>query len=81
MFLFLIVVEGLPGLVRQETKASMLKGVKVGMKEVESYVLQFVDDIIFICEDSYTNFITIKVILRCYELTYGQKINFHKSKL
>jgi len=33
------------------------------------------------CEDSYINVFAIKVILRCYELASGLKINFHKSKL
>jgi len=35
----------------------------------------------FTCEDNYQSVLTIKVILRCYELALGSKINFHKSKL
>jgi len=62
-------------------KANLLKGVKVGRNEVEAYVLQFVDDTLFFCEDSYNNVFTIKAILRCYETASGMKINFHKSKL
>ncbi|XP_068461685.1 uncharacterized mitochondrial protein AtMg01250-like [Phaseolus vulgaris] len=38
-FLFIIVVEGLAGLVRQAIKSNMLGGVKVGRNEVESCVL------------------------------------------
>jgi len=33
------------------------------------------------CEDSYSCVVTIKAILRCFELASGLKINFHKSKL
>ena len=44
-------------------------------------ILQFADDTVFFCEDSYTNVVTLKFILRGYELASGLKINFHKSKL
>jgi len=33
------------------------------------------------CEESYVNVFTMKVILKCYELASGLKINFHKSML
>jgi len=51
-FLFLVVVEGLAGLVRQATKANLLKGVKVGFDEVDTCILQFADDTFFVCQDS-----------------------------
>jgi len=35
----------------------------------------------FFCEESYTNVVTLKAILRGFELASGLKINFHKSKL
>jgi len=79
-FLFIVVTEGLIGLVRQALRANMLVGIKVGRKEVEANVLQFADDMIFLCEDSYSNVFTIKAILRYYELASGLKISFHKSK-
>jgi len=34
-------------------------------------MLQFVDDTMFMCEDSYNNVFTIKAILRCYEIAYA----------
>ena len=76
-----MVAEGLSGLVRQAVKANLLRGIKVGRKEVVASVLQFADDTLFLCEDSYSNVLTIKVILRCFELASGLKINFLKSKL
>ena len=79
--LFLVVAEGLAGLVRQASKQNMLTGVKVGWKEIECSMLQFADDTLFMCEDSFSNVFTIKTILRCFELVSGMKINFHKSKL
>jgi len=53
----------------------------VGRSEIECCMLQFADDTLFMCEDSYANIFTIKFILRCYELASGLKINFHKSNL
>ena len=45
-------------------------------------ILQFADDTIFLCEDSFNNVVTLKaIILRGFELASGLKINFHKSKL
>jgi len=80
-FMFIVVVEGLTRLVWQALKANMLVGIKVGRKEVEANVLQFANDTLFLCEDSYSNVFTKKGILRCYELASGLKINYHKSKL
>jgi len=80
-FLFIVVAEGLAGLVRQAVKARLLSGIKIGKKEVEVCILQFADDTVFSCENSYSNVLTLKAILRGFELASGLKINFHKSKL
>jgi len=44
-------------------------------------MLQFGDDTLFLCQDSFSNVVTLKSILRRFELASGLKINFHKSKL
>jgi len=54
-FLFIIVAEGLVGLVRKAVKAKMLSGVKVGRNAVELCMLQFADDTLSLCEDSFRN--------------------------
>jgi len=77
-FLFIVVAEGLAGLVRQVVKANLLSGLKIGTKEVEVCFLQFADDTMFFCEESYTNVVTLKAILRGFELASGLEINFHK---
>jgi len=80
-FLFLVVAEGLAGLVREAVKANLLTGLKVGRKKIELSLLPFADDTLFLCENSFTNVVTLKAILRGFELASGLKINFHKSKL
>jgi len=80
-FLFLVVVEGLAGLVRQAVKANLYTGLLIGRKEVELCMLQFADDTLFFCQDALNNVITLKAILRGFEIASGLKINFYKSKL
>jgi len=76
-----MVVEGLTGLVRKATKANLLSRVKIGSKEVDVSFLQFADNTLFFCEESWRNVIIMKTILRGFEIASGLKINFHKSKL
>ena len=68
-------------MVRQVLSEDMLMGVKVGRNSIECCLLQFVDDTLFMCEDSFDNIFAIKAILQCYEIVSGLKVNFHKSKL
>jgi len=81
LFLFLIVAEGLVGLVCSASKENLLRVVRVGRNELECCMLQFADDTLFMCEDSFSNIFTIKAILRMFEMASGLKVNFHKSKL
>jgi len=80
-FLFLVAAEGLAGIVRQALKVNLLSGLKIGSKELKICILQFADDTLFLCEDTFNNVLTLKVILRGFELASGLKINFHKSRL
>ncbi|XP_068485032.1 uncharacterized protein [Phaseolus vulgaris] len=80
-FLFLIVAQGLVGLVKQVTRKNLFSGLKVGDKKVEVNLLQFADDTLFICESNVQNILCIKAMLRCFELSSGLRVNFHKSKI
>jgi len=72
-FLFLVVAKGLTGMVRQTLRMDLLRGVKVGRNSIECCLLQFADDTLFMCEDSFDNIFAIKAILRCYELASSLK--------
>ena len=80
-FLFLIVVEGLAGLVRAAVSNDIYEGVEVGLKRIEVNLLQFADDILFFCQPTYKCIMVIKTILCCFELVSGLKVNFHKSNV
>jgi len=78
-FLFIIVAEGLAGLVREASRIGILEGVKVGNKSVEVNLLQFADDTLFFCQPQIQCVLAIKAILRSFEVVSGLKVNFYKS--
>lgn len=81
-FLFLVVVEGLNGLLQRAIQTHNFSGYRVGgTRELVISMLQFADDTIFFGEASVWNAQTLKCILRCFELVSGLRVNFHKSKL
>jgi len=44
-------------------------------------MLQYVDDTMFICKDNIQNMVTIKSILRCFQLASRLKVNLNKSSI
>jgi len=80
-FLFLIVAEGLAGLVRQAVKKELYSGIKVGSNGTNVELLQFADDTLFLCETKAQNARTLKVVLRTFELASGLRVNFSKTKV
>jgi hypothetical protein len=79
-FLFLIVAEGLTGLMCKAVSNNAFHGYKVG-NNVMFHTLQFADDTIITGEDTWDNLWLIKTVLRSFELVSGLKVNFHTSKL
>lgn len=80
--LFLIVAEGLNGLFQQAVCPGKFEGYDVGLTNpVKVSLLQFSDDRLFIGNDTLSNTLPIKSVLRCFELVSGLNINLHKSKL
>jgi len=78
-FLFLIVVEGLAGLVREASRTGVLEGVGVGYNRVDIKLLQCTDDTLFFCQTKFQCIMVIKAILQCFEIYFRLKYNFHKS--
>ncbi|GAU47144.1 hypothetical protein TSUD_379210 [Trifolium subterraneum] len=79
-FLFLIAAEGLTGLVKRAVSNGSFHGFKVS-DNIQFQILQFADDTVLVGEGSWENVWTIKTILRGFELVFGMRINFVKSKL
>jgi hypothetical protein len=79
-FLFLIVVEGLSGLMSKAVDSNLFHGYKVS-NNILFHSLQFADDTIIVGEGNWDNLWMIKTILRSFEIVSGLKVNFFKSKL
>ena len=74
-------VEGLNVLFQRAKVIELIKGVSFGSAEVKVSHLQFADNTVIFCEYDKREVITIKRILRYFELISGLKINFSKSML
>jgi hypothetical protein len=80
-FLFLLVAEGLGGLMKRAVELNRFRGFKVGSSEVVISHLQYADDTICVGEATIDNLWALKAILRGFEMASGLKVNFWKSRL
>jgi exonuclease III len=80
-FLFLLVAEGLGGVIRKAVELELFKGFLVGNDGITVSHLQYADDTLCIGEASVQNLWTLKAILRGFEMASGLKVNFWKSCL
>ncbi|XP_058741507.1 uncharacterized mitochondrial protein AtMg01250-like [Vicia villosa] len=79
-FLYVIVAEGLTGLVRKSIQVG-----EFGRFDIKGScwvnILQFADDTLIVGEGTWKHVWAIKAVLRDFELVSGLGINYHKSKL
>lgn len=75
-FLFLIVAQGLLGLVNQAIWKEVFSRLKIGANNVQVKLLQFMDDHLFLCDSNTQNIRAIIVMLRCFKICYGLRVNF-----
>jgi len=80
-FLFLIAPEGLAGVSRTTVEKDLVEGLEIGKKMVKINMLQYVDDTLVFCKANIKSIFNIKVMLNCFELASGLKVNFFKSRL
>jgi hypothetical protein len=78
-FLFLLVAEGLGGLMKKAVEQNSFKGFEVGRNGVVVSHLQYADDTLCIGEATIENLWILKAILRSFEIVSGLKVNFSKS--
>ncbi|XP_028101439.1 uncharacterized protein LOC114300778 [Camellia sinensis] len=78
-FLFNLVVEALNILLQRARELNLLKGVVIGNNQAQLSHLQFANDSLLFCEAALSEVLSLKRILRCFEVASGLKINYHKS--
>ncbi|XP_071726751.1 uncharacterized protein [Rutidosis leptorrhynchoides] len=80
-FLFILAAEGLNVLTKMAVRNNLFIGVEVGNNKIPISHLQYADDTIFFGEWGEGNLRNLMKILKCFELTSGLKVNYHKSIL
>ncbi|KAK3211657.1 hypothetical protein Dsin_016363 [Dipteronia sinensis] len=80
-FIFNTLIKALNSVLLNATDLNLLKGVRLGLGEVNITHRQFTDDTIVFIEPSMQSLLTLKRILRCFKIVFGLQINFHKSSL
>ncbi|XP_071707988.1 uncharacterized protein [Rutidosis leptorrhynchoides] len=80
-FLFILVAEGLHVLTKLAVRNNLFVGVEVGNNMVPISHLQYADDTIFFEKWCESNLKNLMLILKCFELTSGLKVNYQKSSL
>lgn len=82
-FLFLVVAEGLSGIINNAVDKGIFKAYNIteGEKLVMVSHIQYADDTAIVGEASLANVVAIKSILRAFELTSVLRVNFFKSHL
>ncbi|GLT36948.1 hypothetical protein SLA2020_112930 [Shorea laevis] len=81
LFLFLMVAEGLHGLVKKAKMEGLIQGITVGTKGLAISLLLFTDDTMILGKADSENIFTVKTILRWFELMSRLWINFGKSSV
>ncbi|GAU09987.1 hypothetical protein TSUD_393040 [Trifolium subterraneum] len=77
--LFLLVAEGLGGLMRRAVEINRFRPFLVGGGGAPVSVLQYADDTLCIGEATIENLWVLKSVLRGFEMASGLKVNFWKS--
>nr|KAJ0184488.1 hypothetical protein LSAT_V11C900478770 [Lactuca sativa] len=80
-FLFIIAMEGLNAVMKTTVEKGIFTGIKVpGEGPIISHLF-YADDALFVGEWSRSNLKNLSSILKCFHVSSGLKVNFHKSKV
>ncbi|GKB57062.1 RNA-directed DNA polymerase, eukaryota [Tanacetum coccineum] len=80
-FLFILAMEGLRMLISRAIHSSQLHGLQIGNGDVTVSHLFYADDVIFLGEWNVRNVLNIVLLLECFFLVSGLKINLAKCRL
>ena len=66
---------------RKTVQKKLFSGYTIGVDEVVVFHIQLADDTLMIDDMSLQDVLTMKSILRWFQLVSGLKVNFYKSKV
>ncbi|CAK8543854.1 unnamed protein product [Lathyrus sativus] len=79
-FLFILVMEGLTKMLHKAVNQGLFVGFKVN--DYASYnIVQFTYDTLLIGEANWDNLWSVKAVLQGFEMVFGLKVNFVKSRI
>lgn len=77
---FFIAAEGISGLIKNVIRLDKFHGFNFN-EDVHFELIQFIDNIVLICNINWDNLWTIEVLFRGFELAFGLFLNLNKSKV
>lgn len=80
-FLYLLAAEGLSIMMNRAVDQGLFEAAELGDNRIKIPLLQYADDIIFVGVTTLENAMTMRRILRNFELISGLKVNFQKCSL
>uniref|UniRef100_A0A803QQG6 Reverse transcriptase domain-containing protein n=1 Tax=Cannabis sativa TaxID=3483 RepID=A0A803QQG6_CANSA len=80
-YLFLLVAEGLSGIINAKTHSNSFHGISISRSAPTISHLLFADDSLLFTKVTPSSSMEIKDILTLYNLATGQSVNFHKSSI
>lgn len=80
-FLFIIAMEGLHVVIKGAREKNLIKGIKLPHSGSELSHLFYAVDAIFIGDWDHGSIKNLSRILKCFQISSGLKVNFHKSRL
>nr|KAJ0217194.1 hypothetical protein LSAT_V11C300153710 [Lactuca sativa] len=80
-FLFIIAMDGLNVAMKTACAKGLFQGIKIPISNKMISHLFYADDALFIGEWDESNIKNLARILRCFHISSGLKVNFHKSKV
>lgn len=78
-YLFITIMEGLNTTMNTTCEKGLFKGIKIPHDDILLSHIFYVDNTLFIGEMSKENIKNLSRILRCFHVSSGLKVNFHKS--
>lgn len=78
-FFFLKASKGLLGVSRNVVDKSLFESIEVGYKKVTVHMLQYAYDTLFFCAANIKSVHNLRVMLNCFELAFGLKVNFFEE--
>ncbi|KAI3506473.1 hypothetical protein L1887_28832 [Cichorium endivia] len=80
-FLFIMVMEGLNVVMKEARIKGLFTGIKIPHESLTISHLFYADDALFVGEWCKSNIKNLARILRCFFISSGLRVNFHKSKV